>query len=219
MVQAAVLGAFAAFGRRSLAAHRKKVFEAIQVLAANFQDAEARCFVAVYGVVGAGVGSVGMEGVENRHMSHSENSEAHSGTEREARLETAVDHPETGSVARLDKALVHLGTAKVHLGRERDRSGTEEAAVRFGIEAESQARFAAEIVEVARTLDFEVDRNPAVAEGKEIAVVGKVVVAGHKAGERQNRTSFEGCLQTVLAVAAAAGEDSLASQPCRNLSV
>ena len=117
MVQVAVLGAFAAFGRRSLAAHRKKVFEAIQVLAADFQDVEARNFVALYGFVEAGVGSVGMEGVENPHMNHSGNSEGHSGTEREARLETVVDHPETGSVAGLDKVPVHLGTGKDHLGR------------------------------------------------------------------------------------------------------
>ena len=98
--------------------------------------------------------------------------------------------------------------------REEDRSGIEEAVVRFETEVESQARFAGEIVEVAQTLDFEADQNLAVAGEKETAVVGKAVVAGHKVEERQNRMSFEGCLQMVLAVAAAAGEDSLASQPC-----
>lgn len=91
--------------------------------------------------------------------------------------------------------------------------------VRFEIEVESQARFAGEIAEVAQTLDLELDQNLAVAGGKKTAVVGKAVVAGHKVEERQNRTSFEGCLQMVLVVAAAAGEDNLASQPCRNLLV
>lgn len=41
MAQGAVLGASAAFGTRSLAAHRRKVSEVVQVPAASFQDAGA----------------------------------------------------------------------------------------------------------------------------------------------------------------------------------
>ena len=97
------------------------------------------------------------------------------------------------------------------------RSGTEEA-VRFETEVGIQARFAGRIVEAAQSLDFEVDQNLAVVGETGTAFVGKAVVAGHKVEERRNRTSFEVYLQMVFAVAAA-GEDSLASQPCPALLV
>ena len=49
----------------------------------------------------------------------------------------------------------------------------------------------------------------------ETAIVDRAVVAERKAEEMQNRTSFEVDLQMAFAVAAAAGVDSLASQPRR----
>lgn len=71
--QAAVLGASAAFGRRSLAAHQRKVSEVIRVRAAGFQDAGAWYVAVVYDFAEAGTGFVGMEEAENRRMAHSGN--------------------------------------------------------------------------------------------------------------------------------------------------
>lgn len=195
--------------------HQRKVSEAGQVLAASFPDAEAWYVAVVYGFVEAGTDFVGMEEAENRCMGHSGNLEARSGTEVEARFETAVEHFETDWGVRSGKEAVRSGTVEEHCGME-DRSGTEEAA-HSGTEAESQARLAGEIVEAAQTLDFEVDQNPVVAGGKEIAIVDRVVIAERKAEEKQNRRSFVVDLQMAFAAAAAAGEDNPASQPCRSL--
>ena len=64
--RAIVLGASAAFERRSLGAHQKRVFEAVQVLAADLQDAGVWHFAKVDDLAEAGIGSAGMEEVENR---------------------------------------------------------------------------------------------------------------------------------------------------------
>ena len=182
MGQAAVLGASVAFGRHSQAAHQKKAFEAVQVLMASFQDVAACCFEMVYGSGEVGIGLVGMEEVENHRMGHSESSEAHFGTEVEARFETVVDHFETDSMARSEREALHSGTAEVRSAMEGGHSGNEEA-VHFETGAESQGRFAGEIVEVAQTLDFEVDQILAVAGGMETAVAETAVAAERRVEE------------------------------------
>lgn len=186
------------------------------MLAASFQDAGA-CYVAVvYGFVEAGTDFVGMEEAENRCMGHSGNSEAHSGTEVEARFETAVEHFEIDWEVRSGKEAVRSRTVEEHCGMEEDRSEIEEAA-HSETEAENQARLAGEIAGAVQTLDFEVDQNPVVAGEMETAIVDRVVIAGRKAEGKQSRRSFAVDLQ--MAFAAAAGEDNLASQPCRHLLV
>lgn len=112
--QVAVLGASAAFGRRSPAAHQRKVFEAVQVLAASFQDVGACSVAVVYDLVEAGIDSVDTEEAESRCMSHFGNWEAHSGPEAEARFETAVDQFEIDWVVHSGKEAVHSGTAVDH---------------------------------------------------------------------------------------------------------
>ena len=197
--------------------HQRKVSEAVQVLAANFQGAGTWYFAVMDVLVEAGIEFVGMEEAESRCMGHSGSSEVHFETEAEARSETAMGHSETDSVARCEKEALHSGIAEDRFGMEGDHSGTEEA-VHFEIEVGSQAHFAGGIVEAAQTLDSEVDQNLAVVGEMETAVVNKAVVAERKVEERQNKKSLEAKLQMVSAVAAAA-EDSLASQPCRNLLV
>ena len=193
------------------------VFEADPVLAASFQDVVTCCLELVYDSKEAEIGVVGMEEAENHRMGRSGSSEAHSGIEVVARLETVMDHFGIDSVARSEKEALHSGIAEDYFGMEWNHSETEEAA-HFEIEVESQGRFAGEIVEAAQKLDSAVDQNPAVVGGTETAIAERVVVAGRKVEERQNRTSFEAELQTAFAVAAAVG-DSLASQPCPKLLV
>ena len=195
-------------------AHQRRASEAVQVLAASFQDAGVWNFAVVYDLAGAGIGFVGMEEAENRRMGRSGNWEAHSGIGGEARSETAVDHSEIDSVVRSGKGAVHSGTAEGHSGMEKARSGTEEVA-HSGIEMESRAHLAGGIVEAAQTLDFEADQNFAVVGEMETAIVGRAVIAERKVEERQNRTNFGVDLQRAFA-AAAAGEDNLASQPVSN---
>ena len=134
----------------------------------------------------------------------------------EAHSETAVDHFGTDSVFHSGKEAVHFGTVEDHCGMEEDRWGIEEA-VHFETEVESRARLAEGIVEAAQKLDFEVVQSSAVAGKMEIAIVERAVSAERRVGERRNRTSFGVDLQR--AFAAAAGEDSLGSQPCRSLLV
>lgn len=93
-------------------------------------------------------------------------------------------------MAHSGREALHLGTAEVRLETEEDHSGTEEGA-RFEIGAESQDRFAEEIVEVAQTLDFEEDQSLAAAGGMETAVAEKAVAAECRVGERQSKMNFE----------------------------
>ena len=174
----------------SQAAHQKKAFEAVQVLVASFQDVAACCSEVAYGSEEAGIGVVGTEEAENRRMGHSESSEARFGIDVGARLETVVDHLETDSMARSEREALHSGTAEVRFAMEGARSGNE-VVVRFEIGAESQGRFAGEIVEVAQTLDFEVDQTLAVAGGMETAVAETAVAAERRVEERQSKTNFE----------------------------
>ena len=191
-------------------AHQRRVFEAAQVLAANFQDAGVWYFAVTHDLAEAGTEFVGME-AESRCMGHSGSLEAHFGMEVGGRFEMAVDHFETGSVARCEKGVLHSGIVEDRFEMEGGRSGTEEA-VHFEIEVESQARSAGGIVEAAQILDFEVGQTLAAVGEMENAIVDKVIVAEHKVEGRQNRTSLEGRIQMVSAVAVAVG-GSLASQP------
>ena len=188
MGQAAVLDASVAFGRHSQAAHQKKAFEAVQVLVASFQDVAACYSEVAYGSEAAEIGVVGTEEAENRRMGHSESSEARFGIDVGARLETVVDRLEIDSMARSEREALHSGT--VRFAMEEARSGNEEA-VRFEIGAEIQGRFAGEIVEVAQTLDFEVDQTLAVAGGMETAVAETAIAAERRVEERQSKTNFE----------------------------
>ena len=196
--------------------HQRKVFEAGQALAASFQDAGAWCAAVLYDFVEAGTGFVGTEEAENRCMDCSGNLVGHSGIGVEARSETAADHFGTDSVFHSGKEAVRSGIVEDHCGMEEDRSGTEEAD-HSETEVESRARPAGGIVEAAQTLDFEVVQNSAVVGEMEIAIVGRVVFADRTVEERRNRTNFGVELQ--MAFAAAAGKDSPANQPCRNLLV
>lgn len=170
-------------------AHRRRVSEAAQVLAANFQDAGVWYFAVMHDLVEAGTEFVGMEEAESRYMGHSGSLKAHFGMGVGARFETAVDHFETGSGARCEKEVLHSGIAEDRFGMEGDRSGTE-VAVHFEIEVESQAHFAGGIVEAAQILDFEVGQNLAVVGEMENVIVDKMIVAEHKVEGRQNRTSL-----------------------------
>lgn len=158
----------------------------------------------------AGIDFVGMEEAENPRMAHSES--------LEVRSETAVVQFETELVVHSGKEAVRSGIVEDHCGTEEDRSGTEEA-VHSEIEVENWARLAGGIVEVAQTLDSEVDQSSAVAGGMETAVADRAVAAERKVEGKQNRTSFEVGLRMAFAAAAAAEEDSLSRQPCRNLLV
>ena len=155
---------------------------------ASFQDVAACYFEMVYGSEEAGIGFVGMGEAESRRMGHSESSEARFGTEIGARFEKVVDHFETDSMARSEREALRSGT--VRSAMEGGHSGNEEA-VHFETEAESQGRFAGEIVEVAQTLGFEVDQTLAVAGGMETAVAGTAVAAERRVEERQSKTNFE----------------------------
>lgn len=186
-------------------AHQRKVSEAVQVLGASYQDVGAWNAAVVQNFVGVGIGFVGMEEAGNRRMGRSGNLEAQSGIEVEA-------HSEMDSVVRSGKKAAHSGIVEERSGRVEERSGIEEA-VRSEIEVESRAHLAGGIVEAAQSLDLEVDQSCAVVGEMETAIVGRAVIAERKVEERQSKTSFEVGLQ--MAVAAAAGEDSLASQPCR----
>ena len=179
-------------------AHQRKVSEAVQVLGASCQDVGAWNSAVVYDSVGVGIGFVGMEEAGNRRMGHSGNLEAQSGIEVEA-------HSEMDSVVRSGK----------EVGIVEERFGIEEA-VHWEIEVESRARLAGGIVEAAQNLDLEVGQSSAVVGEMETAIVGRAVIAERKVEERQSKMSFEVGLQMAVA-AAAAGEDSLASQPCRNV--
>lgn len=191
--------------------HQTTVSEAAQVLTANFQDAGVRYSAVMRDFAEPVTGSVGMEEAESRCMGHSGSLEGRFGMEVGGHFETAVDRFEIGSVARCEKEVLHSEIAEDHFGMEGDRSGTE-GAVHFEMEVESQARFEGEIVEAAQTLDLEVDQNLAVVGEMENAIVDKVTAAEHKVEGRQSRTSLEGKIQMVSAVAAAVG-GSLASQP------
>lgn len=116
MVQAVVLGASAAFEKRSLAVHQRKVSEVVRVLAAGFQDAGAWYAAVVNDFAEAGIGFVGMEEVENHRMAHSGNSEAHSEIEVEARSERVGDHFEIDSEVRSEKMEAHSGTVEDRCG-------------------------------------------------------------------------------------------------------
>ncbi len=212
MVQAAALDASAAFGRRSLAARQRKVFEAVQVLVASSQDVEACYFAVVYGFVEVGIGFVGTEEAENHRIDHFGKSEVHSGIEVEARFGTAGDHFEIGLAAHSEKKVVHFGTVEDRSETEADRSGTEEV-VHSETEVGSRARLVGGIVGAAQIPDLEADQNPAVVVETGIAVVEKAVVAECTVEGRQNRTSLKVHCQMAFAVAAAE-EESPASQPC-----
>lgn len=166
--------------------------------------------------MGAGIGSVGMEEAENRCTGRFGSLEGHSEIGVEAHSGTAADHSGTDSVFHSGKEAVHSGMVEDHCGTEEDRSRIE-GAVHSETEVESRALLAGGIVEAAQTLGFEVVQNSAVAEEMVIAVVGMAVIADRTIEERRNRTNFGVDLQ--MAFAAAAGKDSLASQPCRNLLV
>ena len=128
-----------------------------------------------------------------------------------------MDHSETDWVVHLGNEAVHSGTAEDHSGMVGVRFETEEAA-HFENGVESQAHFVVQIVGVVQTLDSEEDQILAVVEETENAAAEKAVVAEGKVEEKQNRTNFQVGHQMAFVVAAA-GEESLASQPCRNLLV
>ena len=197
--------------------HQRKVFEVVQVLAAGFQDAGAWYAVVVYDLVEAGIDFVGMA-AEKRRMAHFGNLGPRFEIEVEARSGTAVDRLEIDSMVRSERETVHFGTVEDHSGTEEGRSEIEEA-VHSEIGVESRARLAGEIVEAAQTPDFEEDQSSAVVGEMETAIVDKAVVAERKAEGRQSKTSFELNLQMAFAVAAAAGGDSLANQPGRDVLV
>lgn len=187
------------------------------MLAAGFQDAGAWYAVVVYDFVEAGTDFVGMA-AEKRRMGHFGSLGPRFEIEVEARSGKAADRLETDSMVRSGRETVRSGTEEDHSGTEEGRFGTEEV-VHSEIGVESPARLAGETVEAAQTLDFEVDQSSAVVGEMETAIVDKAVVAERKAEGRQSKTSFELDLQMAFAVAAAAGEDSLANQPGRDLLV
>ena len=143
-----------------------------------------------------------------------------------------MSHFETDPVARFETVAVHSEIVEDRFGTEGDHS--EKAAVRFGtaedrvgmegghseiveaghseIEIGSRVHFVVGTAEAAQTLALEVDQNQAVVGEMGIVVADKAVVAERKVEEKQNRTNFGECLQTVF-VAAVAEEDSRASQP------
>lgn len=166
--------------------------------------------------MGAGIGFVGMEEVENCCTGHFGSLVGHSEIGVEAHSETAADHFGTDLVFHSGKEAVRSGMAEGHCGMEEVRSGIEEAA-HSETEVGSRAHLAGGIVEAAQTLGFEVVQNSAAAEEMAIAVVERGVIADRTVEERRNRTNSGVGLQ--MAFAAVAAKDNLASQPNRNVLV
>ena len=140
VVQASVLDAFAASEKHSLSAPQTKVSGAVLVLAASSQDAEVWYAVVVYYFEEAETGFAGME-EENRRMVRSENLEAHSGIEREARSETAWDHFGIDLKHRSGKEAARSETVEHRCGMRRVRSEIEKV-VHSGTVVETRDRLA-----------------------------------------------------------------------------